>query len=131
MVFPTVQITIVQGDNAGIVFRGSINDDGSGTYYIFWIAAIGHFDLFRYNTSGDFTRLISGSPPSRFLHTGLRVTNTIAVAAHGGDIVLFINRNVVGHTIDDTYPLGQIGVAANDFYNPTEVVFTNAKVWQL
>jgi len=96
-----VQITIVQGDNAGIVFRGAINDIGFGTYYIFWIGANGHFDLFRYNTSGEYTPLFPGSPPSRFLHTGQRVTNTIAVAAHGDDIDLFINGYFVEHAICD------------------------------
>jgi len=125
------QITIVQGDNGGIVFRGAISDTGFGTYYIFWITASGYFDLFRYSANGTAYTPLFPIQFSPFLHIGQGAMNTIAVAAHGDNIDLFINRHFVGHAIDGTYLYGQIGVTANDYNNPTEVLFTNAKVWQL
>jgi len=55
--------------------------------------------------------------------------NLIAVVAKGNSITLYVNGQNIGSVSDSTYSQGEIGVAADDVSNPTEVVFSNAKVW--
>ncbi|HEY6284120.1 MAG TPA: hypothetical protein VIX20_00525 [Ktedonobacteraceae bacterium] len=42
-----------------------------------------------------------------------------------------MNNQHIDSVSDSAYSQGEIGVAASSNGNPTEVVFTNAKVWTL
>src|SRR6266704_1041633 len=121
-----VQMTIVKGDGGDILFR----DDTKGNGYYFFIGQDGKYESGTYNCNGNnckFNALRSGSSPA--INTGLNQTNLVAVVASGSTIDLHVNNQKIDSYSDSTYSQGLIGVAAADVNNPTEVVFSDAKVW--
>lgn len=128
-----VQMTVLQGDGGGIVFRA---DAVNFKFYRFLINQSGSYALYRNkdNISGDATTLTAGSltvGSSPSIHTGLNQPNLIAVVANGSNITLYVNHRQIAQVSDGTYSQGQIGVFAEDEGQQTEVVFSNAKVWAL
>jgi len=122
-----VQMTIVEGDEGGIVFCG---DSENGTFYYFSFRSDGPYFLLLYQgyKSTDIKTLEEGTNP--VIHTGLNQHNLIAVVVHNGNIDLYLNMQHVASVKDSTYSSGQIGVAADDASaNQTVVEFSNAKVW--
>lgn len=120
-----VQMTFVKGDGGGIIFRtDAVTNDN---FYYFYIGKVGKYALLVHNSKGYVKILLSGS--SSAFHIGLNQTNLIAVVALKSHIDLYVNKQHVTSVSDNTYSQGQIGVAADDLVNPTEVVFRNAKVW--
>jgi len=119
-----VQMTITQGDQGGIIFRGSYND---GTFYYFYINRDGSFALETFNHYKLTGVIQNGS--SSAIQTGLNQPNLIAVVAKGNNLDLFVNMQHIASLSDGTYSQGQIGVIAESTQNPTEVVFKNVEVW--
>jgi hypothetical protein len=123
-----VQMTIVQGDTGGVVFR--VND-ASTTFYYFHINRRGAYslDLYVDNTRKNATTLISGSAPS--FSTGLNQPNLIAVVARGNTFDIYVNRVRITSTTDpsNSYSTGQIGFSADALDTPTAILFSNAEVW--
>lgn len=121
-----IQMTIIIGDRGGIAFRA---DSGKGAFYYFYISTNGVYALEIYNnyTPSRPQPLSQGTSPA--IKTGLNQTNLIAVVANGSSLKLFINMQLIASVSDSTYNSGKIGVVAENISNPTEVVFTNAKVW--
>ena len=123
-----VQMNIVQGDRGGVIFRAdSVNDK----FYLFRIAQDGSYNLFLYvNNNGSAARsLIQGN--SSLIHTGQNQQNAITVIARDASIYFYINQQYLASIGDNTYSSGEIGVFADDQKNPTDVAFTNLKVWAL
>jgi eukaryotic-like serine/threonine-protein kinase len=121
-----VQMTMLSGDYAGIIFRA---DTTRGTYYIFYIKPTGDYAL-RTLRNDQFTgTLKSGSSTS--IHTGLNATNLIAVVVQNGTITLYVNRTLIDSVSDSSYTHGAIGVFTGNDVNAAETVFSNAKVWSL
>ncbi|GAC1383913.1 MAG: hypothetical protein NVSMB33_12110 [Ktedonobacteraceae bacterium] len=119
-----VQMTITQGDQGGIIFRGNKTD---GTFYYFYINTSGSFALetvSHYNITG-----IIASGTSTAIKKGLNQPNLILVVAHGSTITVLVNMQPVTAVSDSTYSQGEIGVVAENTGDPTEVVFSNAKAW--
>jgi len=122
-----VQMSILQGDSGGLVFRANADDS---TFYDFSIAQDGHYSLIIY--TGHTTRAILDHGNASGFHTGLHQSNLLAVVANSNRIDLFVNHQYATDVIDDTYPHGQIGVAASTGQGgAVEVVFSNAKLWKL
>ncbi len=125
-----VQMTIVKGDTGGIVFR---IDNTSSKFYYFHISRDGSYglDLYMDNLRKDRIPLKSGS--SSAINPNLYQTNLIAVVAIDNNFDLYVNNTRIASVTDNnsTYSHGQIGVIADAVNNPTEVVFSNAKVWTL
>jgi hypothetical protein len=123
-----VQTTIVQGDEAGIVF--CVNDTNH-TYYFFGIDSQGNYTLGAYN--GIQTNILQSGNTSATntpFNTGLAQANLLGVVAINSQITLYVNhQSVTTPLTDTTYSQGEVGVAVLDNTNPTEAVFTNAKVW--
>jgi eukaryotic-like serine/threonine-protein kinase len=126
-----VQITIVQGERGGIVFR---NDKTKGKSYYFSIGQDGTYALWLFictSPSFDscyFSGVHDGSSPA--ITTGLNQTNLIAVVAKGNTIDLYVNNQRINSVSDSSSSQGQIGVAVSDVNGPpSEVVFRDAKVW--
>ncbi len=119
-----VQMTIVQGDQGGVIFRGSYND---GTFYYFYIKRDSSFALEIFNHYKLTGVIQNGS--SSAIQTGLNQINVIAVVAKGNNLDLFVNMQHIASVSDGTYSQGQIGVIAESTQNSTEVVFNNAEVW--
>ncbi len=112
-----VQMTIVQGNQAGLVFR--VNDTNHTFYY------------FHIDSQGNYALDISGSNGSTALISSGTITtpgqsNVLGVVANGPQISLYVNHYLIDTVTDKAYSQGEIGVAVSE---STEAVFTNAKVW--
>ncbi len=117
-----VQMRIIKGDCGGIIFRA---DSTISNFYYFQVCQDGSYSLF----TNLFKKLTSNSSPA--IHTGLNQSNTIAVAANGSTLDLYVNQQKIDSVNDSTYSQGQVGVIAEAYSNQTEVVFSNARVWTL
>lgn len=123
-----VQMTIIAGDTGGIVFRAN---SASNSFYLFDIESNGYYGLYLYPGNNTQGRVLAFGSPSA-INSGLNRPNLITVVARGSSIDLYVNRQYVTGGSDSTYSHGQIGVVAYaNNGNPTEVAFSNAKVWTL
>lgn len=123
-----VQMTINQGDEGGLVFRGNNNSD-LAQFYLFSINQKG---TYRLDVSKDTTHNTSiAEDTSTAINTGTGKTNTLAVVAKGGTLYLYINKQYIGSASDTTYSSGLLGVFASATTATTDVSFSNAKVWAL
>jgi eukaryotic-like serine/threonine-protein kinase len=120
-----VQLNILKGDCGGMFFR---NDGSVGTLYFFEVCQDGSYLFERDN--GNSTRYLAGGS-SAAITTGLNQPNVLAVVAQGGTLTLYVNNQRITSVSDSAYSHGQIGLFANDRSAPTEVAFSNAKVWIL
>jgi len=119
-----VQMKIIKGDYGGVIFRANTSSDD---FYVFLVGQNGSYQLFLCaGTQCNKTLLYSISSA---IKQGLNQTNLIAVIAQRNAIGLYVNHQLINSVEDNTYRSGQIGVTANALYNPTEVVYSNAKVW--
>ena len=121
-----VQMTVIEGSYGGVVFR---TDDANGNFYYFQFGIDGSYAIQIFNNNHYISTLKSGSNSA--INSGLNQSNLLAVVANGGTIDLYVNDQHIDSISDSTYSQGEIGVAAFDYTNPTEVVFSNAKVWTL
>src|SRR6266571_9033167 len=92
-----VQMTIVQGDQGGVIFRGSYND---GTFYYFYIKRDSSFALEIFNHYKLTGVIQNGS--SSAIQTGLNQINVIAVVAKGNNLDLFVNMQHIASLSDGT-----------------------------
>jgi hypothetical protein len=120
-----VQMTILKGDGGGIVFRA---DDANSKFYLFRITRSGVFSLLVTSDSKTNTPLIDDTNP--VVKTGNQ-TNLVTVIAKGSNIYLYINKQFVDSTSDNSYSSGKIGVFSVDTGTATDVAFSNANVWTL
>ena len=121
-------MTITRGDCGGIIFR----DEGNGHLYYFHICENGAYQVFKYtNTSGtDTTTLHSSS--SLVINTGLNQRNKIAVVASGSTMTFYVNEQQITQQQDSSYTSGLLELIAHPgFNNPTDVAYSNARVWTL
>jgi len=123
-----VQMTIVSGDEGGIIFRANPN---SSQFYLFRVNVNGGYDLFQYIDSNgkDAKDLLTGTASS--FKNGLNTQNTITVVAQSGTLYFYINGQYVASASTNAFPSGLIGVFGESNTNATDVAFSNAKVWQI
>ena len=117
-------MTIISGDAGGITFRVT-----GSNFYLFAIAPDGSYHFDSVNGISLPTVVRQGTNPA--IHTGLNQSNLIAVVAIGNSISLYVNNNFLVKVTDSTYSSGQIGVAASENSNATDVIFSNARVWKM
>jgi|GEM_PF-521756 len=124
------QMQVVKGDGGGIVFRVT-STNPNNEYYEFIIGQDGSYDFYLVtgNSSSDSKTLTSGSNPA--ITQGLNQTNVIAIVAKGNTIMLYVNHQPIDKVTDSTYTGGKIGFVAYPNTKPTEVAFSNLKVWTL
>src|SRR5713226_3083199 len=86
----------------------------------------------------SFRKSLNLNPPLRtratrssFIIAGSSQANIIAVLARGSKIDLYVNQHLIDSVEDNNYRDGTIGVLAKalDLYRPTEVAFSDARVW--
>ncbi len=119
-----VQMTIVKGYAGGIVFRV---DYTKGDFYLFGIGQDGGYQLGFFNNGAFHILRTRGSGTAT--NAGLNQSILLAVVANGSTINLYVNNKNIDSVNDSSYTLGQIGVFESNRNDPTEVVFSNAKVW--
>jgi hypothetical protein len=123
-----VRMTIINGDQGGIIFRA---DGAKSKFYYFDIGRDGSYSLYLHvDASGSHARLLaSGMHPA--IHTGSNVPNLLAVVARSGTFDLYVNNQHITTVHDNTYGDGQVGVAAANITDPTEIAFSDARLWTL
>lgn len=118
-----VQMTLISGDYAGIIFR---DNPANSSSYLFRVDLTGHYALLLYTANQNQT-LLQGQAPV----IGLKQAHLIAVVANNADISLYMDRQLLGRINDGTYTQGQIGVLVGNAGNNAVGEFRNAKVWTL
>ncbi|HLZ63649.1 MAG TPA: family 16 glycoside hydrolase [Ktedonosporobacter sp.] len=121
-----IQMTIVRGDAGGVIFR--CNDVASHCY-TFGVKSDGTYDL---SVIKDATHITSiALDQSTLINANLGQANILTIIAQGGTFYLYINKQFVTSASDTSYSAGAIGVYSENVTNPTEVAFSNLRVWQL
>ncbi len=124
-----VQMQIIKGDVGGIIFRA---DTAHNTFYRLHVTDTGNYELLL--CSGNTCHAIIATASSPAIHKGLNQVNLVAVVAIGNSITLYVNKQQIASVTDGTYSHGAVGVTASAFIangHPTEVVYSNAKVWMV
>jgi serine/threonine protein kinase len=123
-----VQMKIIKGDCGAILFRV---DSANTSFYYFRVCQDGSYALYRY-TNYAGSNLIAPQSNS-VINAGLNQSNLVAVVAQGSTLDLYVNQQKVDSISDNTYSHGKIGIVADGFpgSHPTEVAYSNAKVWKL
>ena len=121
-----VEMTIVKGNEGGIIFRAN---DKTSQFYFFRISRDGSYALSvskddRHNTSILYDN-------SSAIKTGLGDKNLITVVARGNTLYLYVNKQYISNVVDNSYASGKIGVFASDNSSETDVAFTNVQIWTL
>jgi serine/threonine protein kinase len=127
-----VQMTIIQGNEGGLVFRSDAIDPNhypfSTNYYLFSVGSDGHYSLSYQNTKN----LVSlKRDTSSAIQVGLNNPNLLTVIAHGNTIILYINKKYVTTVSDHSRSSGLIGVFAQKNSHDTDIAFRNAQAWDL
>jgi hypothetical protein len=122
-----VQMRVLSGDNGGLIFR--VANEGASFYY-FEMNESGTYRIFiDKNVSASPTYLSSGRtedvnpPPGQ--------TNILTMIARGSTFDFYVNGQYITQVQDATYQTGDVGVIASDVGAPTEILYTNAKIWDL
>jgi hypothetical protein len=125
-----VQMTILQGDYGGIIFRAN---GANSKYYYLRVGKDGAYDLsVSHDTTSTHEQILkSGIAPS-IITIGLNQPNLVEVLANGSNLYLYVNQKFLAQVHDNTYKSGQIGVFGGDFESRSaDVTFTNVKVWRV
>jgi len=123
-----VQMTILKGDTGGIIFR---DDNALNTRYVFSVGQNGKCELSIAQGTPN-TKILVQPVLSPAVHQGLGKTNTIAVVAQGNTITLHVNHQQIVSVTDSTSSHGLIGLVVSSYAPggyPTEVAYSNARVW--
>nr|BBH92664.1 hypothetical protein KTA_08630 [Thermogemmatispora argillosa] len=123
-----VTMSIVKGDQGGLLFRGDIDKD---TYYLFQIDTSGFCSLFAYTGNGNEAQELARSIALSF-ERGQGSTNLLALVARGSSLTLYLNHEPVIKVTDGRYRLGQVALLAVPFADEgqeTEVSYRHLKVW--
>lgn len=122
-----VQMTILKGDQGGMIFRAS-NQNFRG--YLLVIGADQSYGLYVYHSSSgsNAPAVFAGASP---IINGRNQQNLVTIIVRGSQITLFINKHYVDSGSDGTYKSGQIALLAESQNNATEVAYSNAQVWSL
>ena len=132
-----IDMTIVSGvtnvtgtsRGAGLMFRYNNDPDGlDNTDYGIGFQQDGTYYLYAYN-HGTWINLGTGLCTS--FQQGAHHTNRLDIKMKGSTITLFVNDVFVLTTTDTHFQSGQLGVQAASGNNPSEVVYSNLKVWNV
>ncbi len=114
-----VNLTIVQGDEAGVFFR--VDDNGDG--YLFELSQTGSYDLYSYGSH----EVMSGQ--TQLYKFGQ--ANQLTIIARGTNYYFYLNQQFIDTTSDKTFGEGALALVGSDIDNPTVVDYTNFKLWLL
>lgn len=124
-----VQMKIIQGDCGGIALR---HNASMGSGYVFFLCQDQRYYLYKYtNFSYVGSSRLSTSTYNTATAAGLNQVNTLGVLAQSSTILLYINGQQIDSLQDSSYSHGLLALLSDDQQNPTEVIYTDAKVWKL
>jgi len=115
-----VQMQIIRGDCGGVVIRAN----GAKLYY-FTVCANGGYEVWKYldSTGSNASELTSGS------NGAISGNDTVGILANGSSLTLYINQRQVAVVNDGTFASGTIALVAEDDTHPTEVAYSNLRIW--
>jgi zinc-ribbon domain len=120
-----VQMTILEGDGGGLVFRAN---EANLQLYLLRISPAGLVGISVSRDRKTTTPLLDDS--SSAIKTGSQ-TNLVTLIARNSVLYIYINKQFVDTISDTTYSAGEIGVFAYDTNKGTDVAFNDASVWTL
>jgi hypothetical protein len=118
-------ITILQGDYAGIWFRYG---QSQGTRYLFFMDTQGDYGITT-DENDHLSYLRQGNRPAAF-RLGHQ-TNLLAIVAIGKTIAMYVNHQFLASTTDTSYQQGQIGVFAQGINGGFDIIASDVRVWKL
>ena len=92
--------------------------------YLFEVDSSGQYKISIFNGS-----VLKDWTPSSALNKGYNVKNTLQVIMHGSTLLFYANGVFLVSLTDTTYSSGVIALAAHATDIPTEVVYSNLKVY--
>lgn len=125
-----IQMTIIKGYEAGIIFRA---DTIGVKLYAFAISSQGIYLLVKaQNGSTNNAKLLTGGNSSA-INTGPNQSNQITVIARNNDLYLYINNTYLAMANDATSSAGLVGTIAlgGPSNTPVDVAYANLKIWTL
>jgi hypothetical protein len=123
-----VQVTIIKGFDAGIMFR-SFNPQP--IYYFF---TFNYNGLYALGSSGDLQGggSVLAFGRSSAIKIGLNQPNLLSIMVRNSNLDLFINKQLVKSWQAETQGSGAIGlIADNTMHALTDTAFSNAQAWKL
>ena len=124
-----IRLKIIQGTHEGIVLRAN----GNSKIYYLYLTINGEYGL-------DMIDFPNGKEPieagySDAIIQGVNQFNELGVTADGASLALSINQRHITQLQDRTYMVGNIGICAGDYFDPTQASITvadyqHAQVWQ-
>lgn len=118
---------IVKGDCGAIIFRV---DRRNGNWYQFEVCRGSRYAVGLRTSKGIKVLLNVEASPEIHIEQGQ--SNLLAVVAMGNIFTLYLNHQEIDSTADSTYSQGQFGIYGASYYgDPTEVLFSDVKVWRL
>jgi hypothetical protein len=123
-----VHMRIIKGDAGGIIFRA---DAAIAKFYVFRVAQDGTYDMYYYpdSTGKSSQKLAEGY--SSLIASGIEKDNQLTVIARGSTIFLYINGKYLTGIQHKGLASGLIGVIADSSEQPTEVEYSQVRVWKL
>lgn len=113
--------------NGGLIFRA---DSQTVRFYGFSINPQGNYKLFVSFGSDSGDQVLANGSALPFI-TGPNQYNRIGAVVKDNEISIYINSQHVTDVQHGQYTSGQVGVLVGGKSSVAEVVYTNAKVWQL
>ena len=99
-----------------------------GDYYKFCIGANGKYSIQK--SVGGVATMLRTPTSSKYIRTGLGVTNNIRVDCIGDSLTLYINGSSVAQISDNTVVAGNVGFSVESYSGEyTEVAFDNVVIW--
>jgi TIR domain-containing protein len=128
-----VDMKVMVGEEGGVLFRWNNGRGKPDTFYYFYIWTDGTFGL----EKGEETsmpvqhRVLAGEPNNKHVNKGLGQQNKLMVRAVDHVIELSVNEQFLYRIDDNANPhlRGHIGFASGP--KPSEVIFSNVKVWKI
>ncbi len=118
-------LTIYSDTAAGIMCRADESDNGDG--YYFMVNGNGYYSI-RIGKGSGIDALIDWTP-SKAIHTGID-RNIIRAVCLQNQLAMYVNDELVGSVIDDTYSQGFTGLAVAGGDNGTDMAFDSVTFYR-
>mgnify|MGYP001210836097 CR=1 FL=1 len=117
-------VSLLEGDQAGIIFRGQPNQ---GDFECFTISLTGHYAIQIFQNYNLSSTIAQGASSAIITKAGQ--LNLLAVKVMNNAITIFINKQSIITITDTNFVQSDIGMIAEDTGAPTDAVFSNVQVW--
>lgn len=121
-----IQMQILHGDCGGLLLRGNFQQ---GNFYYFDVCFDGYHYLATYKNFALLQQLPVQTSVFPALQANAQASVTLGVVAQGDVLTFFLNGQRVDQVNNSTYTSGQIALLCFAINNPTEIVFSHARLW--